>query len=259
VIVKPRPNLSLKALYNEGFRPPSIFETAYFDYLTQIPSPDLRSERIRSGELSSVWNVTPRTSLQGYAFVSRLQGLIRNVELQSAEDIQGGVVGPTGDPADLVGLQQYQSQGDVRSSGGGLALRTRAGTRWQGYLNVAYARTRRQSAASPDELTLPGSAGWLGTAGLSYDGASWSAGATARYVGAQDLDPQRETTATAGDFIEANLRLIWKTRIVYPVQLAGDVRNVFDTKGPYAASFIYTPATLPIEGRRFLLSADVRF
>src|SRR5207247_460315 len=55
VIVKPKPHLSLKALYTEGFRPPSIFEASYVDYVTQIPNPALRSERIRSGELSVVW------------------------------------------------------------------------------------------------------------------------------------------------------------------------------------------------------------
>jgi len=43
------------------------------------------------------------------------------------------------------------------------------------------------------------------------------------------------------------------------VRFSLDVRNLFDRTGTYAASFIYTPATLPIEGRRFILTTDVRF
>jgi iron complex outermembrane receptor protein len=257
VVVKPRYNLSVKALYNEGFRPPSIFETAYFDYVTQLPNPALRSERIRSGELSSVWNVTPRVSAQGYAFSSRLTGLIRNTPILATDDIQGGITGPTGNPADLIGEEQYQSQGDVRSSGGGLALHARLG-RWQGHLNVTYAHTRQLPMAS-DELTLPASSSWLGSAGLSYDTGTWSAATTARYVGPQDLDPQHGTSGRAGGFVEANARATWKTRVVYPVRVEFDVRNLFDAQGSYAASFIYTPATLPIEGRRALVSAEVRF
>jgi iron complex outermembrane receptor protein len=258
VVVKPRANVSVKALYNEGFRPPSIFETAYFDFVTQIPNPALRSERIRSGELSTVWNVTPRVSAQGYAFSSRLKGLIRNTEIVAADDIQGGITGPTGNPVDLIGEQQYQSQGDVRSTGGGFALQARIGARWHGHLNVTYAHAR-QLPMTGDETTLPASASWLGSAGLSYDAGAWSAATTARYVGPQDLDPQRGLTAQAGDFVEANARVTWKTRVVYPVRLEFDVRNLFDAQGTYAASFIYTPATLPIEGRRALVSAEVRF
>jgi outer membrane receptor for ferrienterochelin and colicins len=258
VVVKPRPNLSVKALYNEGFRPPSIFEAAYFDSVTQIQNPSLRSERIRSGELSTLWNVTSRIAAQGYAFTSRLQGLIRNSEILAPADIQGGVTGPTGDPSDLVGEQQYQSQGDVRSSGAGLAVRAKVARRWEGYLNVAYAKARQRPVAG-GEQSLPASSSWLGSAGLSYDGGTWSASTTARYVGAQDLDPQRGLDTRAGDFVEANARLTLRTRVVYPVRVDFDVRNLFDAKGAYAASFIYTPATLPIEGRRFLLSSEIRF
>jgi hypothetical protein len=38
-----------------------------------------------------------------------------------------------------------------------------------------------------------------------------------------------------------------------------DVRNVLDDEGAVAASPVYTPGTIPIEGRRVIFSADVRF
>ena len=99
----------------------------------------------------------------------------------------------------------------------------------------------------------------LATAGLSYARGAWSGAMTARYVGAQDLDPLRELGSRAGGFVEANARLTWRTRLVYPVRFDLDVRNVFDSAGTSAASFIYTPATLPIEGRRVLLSSEILF
>jgi len=256
VIVKPAPRLSVKALYNEGFRPPSIFEAAYADFSQQIDNPDLRSERIRSGELSMMWSPSAKVSAQAYAFTSRLTGLIRGVEITAPSQVQGGVVAPSGDPADLVGVLQYQSGGDVEASGAGVALRART-TSLHGYLNVAYARPRLVEGGSLSPL--PASSSWLASGGVAYERGRWTAAATARYVGPHDLDASREMAARAGDFVEANLRLSWRTRLVYPVRLDLDVRNVLGADGTLAASPVYTPATVPIEGRRVLLSADVRF
>jgi len=131
--------------------------------------------------------------------------------------------------------------------------------RFRGYLNVAYARARLTDPAGV-ETALPADSAWLGNAGFSYEFAAWTASLFGRYVGPQRLDPSRGADGTrAGGFAEANARVSWRTRLVYPLRLDVDVRNLFDEKGPLAASFIYAPATIPIEGRRLLLSADVRF
>jgi iron complex outermembrane receptor protein len=258
VIVKPRAALSLKLLYNEGFRPPSIFEASYGDFVTQIANPALRSERIRSGELSLLWKPSPRLSAQGYAFTSRLLGLIRNNEIGSPEDVESGIVAPSGDPAELVGLFQYQAAGDVRSSGAGLALQARARRGVRGYLNVACSRARIVRAGEPDG-TLAGSSSWLASGGLSGEVGRATVSASARYVGPHDLEETHADGSRAGDFLEANLRLSVRARLRYPVRLDLDVRNLFDAAGAQASSFIYTPARVPIEGRRLLVAADVKF
>ena len=256
VVYKPRPALSVKALYGRGFRPPSIFEATYADYTTNIPNPALRSEEISSSELSVVWKVSRRVAAQAYAFRSRLTGLIQGVTLESAEQVEGGVVGPGGTAEELVGQLQYQSSGDVRSSGAGGSVRLQS-RRLHGYVNVAYAgATLSQRGVMQGRLA--GSPRWLGSGGVSFAARDWTASMAARYVGPEGLDPSRPA-GTAGDFVEANVRGLYRTRVVYPVTFHLDVLNVFDSKGAVAASPVYVLPQLPIEGRRVLVGAEIRF
>jgi outer membrane receptor for ferrienterochelin and colicins len=257
VVYKPRPALSVKALYGRGFRPPSIFEATYADFTTNIPNPALRSEEISSSELSVVWKVSPRVAAQGYAFRSRLTGLIRGVTLESPEQVEGGVIGPGGTAAELVGQLQYQSSGDVRSSGAGASVRLQS-RRLHGYVNVAYAGASLSEGGVTQWQRLAGSPRWLGSGGVSFAARDWTASIAARYVGPEQLDPSRPA-GTAGDFVEANLRGLYRTRIVYPVTLHVDVLNVFGSKGAVAASPVYVMPRLPIEGRRVLFGAEIRF
>jgi outer membrane receptor protein involved in Fe transport len=181
VVYKPRPVLSVKALYGRGFRPPSIFEATYADYTTNIPNPALRSEEISSSELSVVWKVSRRVAAQAYAFRSRLTGLIQGVTLESPEQVEGGVVGPGGTAEELVGQLQYQSSGDVRSSGAGASVRLQS-RRLHGYVNVAYAgATLSQRGVMQGRLA--GSPRWLGSGGVSFAARDWTASMAARYVG----------------------------------------------------------------------------
>jgi outer membrane receptor protein involved in Fe transport len=255
-VYKPRSTLSVKALYGRGFRPPSIFEASYGDYQSQVPNPALGSEEISSSELSILWKASRRLAAQAYAFRSRLSGLIGGITLDSAGDVQGGVVGPGGTAEELVGLLQYQSAGDVRSSGAGASLHFQS-RRVHAFANAAYA-TAELSTHAGMESRLAGSPRWLASAGTSFATRDWTASMAAHYVGAQPLDPSRGP-GTAGDFVEANLRGQYRTRIVYPVTLHLDVLNLFDTAGTVAASPVYAVPSLPIEGRRLLLGAEIRF
>jgi iron complex outermembrane receptor protein len=257
MIYKPSPRLAVKALWGKGFRPPSIYETSYNDYLTQIPNPSLRSEEISSSELSVLWSVSPSLSIQAYGFNSRLRGLVQGVEIMSVDDIQGGVVGPSGDPNDLVGMLQFQAAGDVTSRGGGLSARARMGD-LHSYGNVSYAKARLDPRGGAGETDLAASSNWLANAGVSYDFGDLTASISARYVGSQPLQ-EDHGEGNAGDFVDANLRLLWKTVVVYPVRLYVDVWNVTDEKGSFSASSVYVPARSPIEGRKIVVGTEVRF
>jgi hypothetical protein len=184
------------------------------------------------------------------------------VGIESVEQIQGDVVGPTGDPEALLGQLQYQSSGDVRSWGAGGSLRLR-GSALRGYLNLAYAQGElRGEDGSTTELAA--TSAWLASAGLSYRAGDWTASVSARYAGSQPVDssfgdhPLFED-GEAGDFAEANLRIGFSSYLVYPVIVNLDVRNLFDTDGSLSASTVYAIPRLPIPGRRLILGAEVRF
>jgi iron complex outermembrane receptor protein len=255
-IVKPRRGLAVKALYAQGFRPPSIYEATYADYEGNLPNPALRSEEIASIELAVLWSPSPGLSLQAYTFRSTLEGLIGPTLITSPSDAQGGVAVPGGTPADLVGQFQYQSTGEVRSKGAGASARLQ-GRRLHAYANAAYARGERQRpGAAPSALAS--ASRWLATGGLSWQARDWTASISGQYVGPHDLDPARGG-GRAGDYVVANVRLVHRTRVVYPLALHLDVFNVFDGQGTFAASPVFTPARLPIPGRRVLFGAEVRF
>ncbi|MCK6681168.1 MAG: hypothetical protein L6R30_01965, partial [Thermoanaerobaculia bacterium] len=62
------------------------------------------------------------------------------------------------------------------------------------------------------------------------------------------------------DFIEANARLLWKTRIaLYPLTLSLDIRNIFDSEGTLSASPTQVISYVPIPGRTALLGCEIRF
>jgi hypothetical protein len=179
------------------------------------------------------------------------------VTVESPEQLEGGVVGPGGTAAELVGQLQYQSSGDVRSSGAGASVRLQS-RRLHGYVNVAYAGARLSERGVTIQGRLPGSPRWLGSGGASFAARDWTASIAAHYVGPERLDPSRPPGG-AGDFVEANVRGLYRTRVVYPVTFHVDVLNVFGTTGTVAASPVYAVPRLPVEGRRVLFGAEVRF
>ncbi len=240
VIYKPQPRLSIKALYGYGFRPPSLYEASnpYVDPLTGTQVV-LEPEEMRSAELSILWDISSRVSLQAYAFDSRLTGLIRDRALSGGE---GG----------------YAALDDVPSRGAGISFQGRAGD-LRGYVNLAYSQSHLERSGTPDK-DIPGNSEWLASGGVSYGIGDLTASLTARFVGEQELDPNFYETGTAGNFVEANMRLIWKTRLaLYPVGLTLDIRNLFNVHGTLAASPTQVLSYVPIQGRSALLGCEVRF
>lgn len=239
VIFKPRPSLSIKALYGFGFRAPSLYEAAnaYVDLSGQVA--ELPPEEMRSAELSLLWELSSAVSVQAYAFDSRLSGLIRNRAIASGG---GG----------------YEALDDAPGRGAGLSVTGRTGP-LRGYLNVAYAKAHLERPNTPDQ-EIPGSSKWLASGGLSFDAGDVTASLLGRYVGRQELDPAFYEEGSAGDFIEANARLLWRTRIaLYPLTLSLDIRNIFDSEGTLSASPTQVISYVPIPGRTALLGCEIRF
>lgn len=249
VIHKPSPTLAIKALHARGFRPPSVYESDYADYEPQLPNPALQSESIASTEVALIWRASAQATVEAFVFRGKLDNLISDEFIADPDQVQGGVLPPSGNPADLVGLLQYQAVGEVSSNGAGSTLRLR-GARFRGYLNAFLAEARDERL---DAGRLPGAQRWSGSGGLSVDLGRWTASMTARYVGPIALDPAFKSTEKAGNFAEANLSVLWRTRFHYPADVRLDIKNLFDEEGPLPSSPVHTPATYPIEGRRVYL------
>ena len=244
-IYKPRRDLAVKALYGTGFRPPSIFEAGYSDYTDQIGNPALESEEIRSAELSLTWEARPNVVTQLYAFRSQLEGLIGAIDIESVDQIEGGVVPPSGDVDDLIGTRQYQALADVESRGFGASARLARATS-RAYLNIAYATAQFEGL---DSSRLDASPSWLASAGAASDWRDFTGALYARYVGFDE-----------SSFAEANARVAWSTRIgTTGMTWFVEGRNLLDSDGAVPASSIYAVPEIPIEGRRFVLGVEARF
>ncbi len=230
VIYKPVPRVSIKALWGQGFRPPSLYEAG-----NQVE--ELSPETMRSAELSLLWEASKGLALNAYAFDSRLSGLIRY------HAVDGG---------------GYQSLDDAPAHGMGGAIQARAGA-LRGYLNIAYARAHlERDGTEPQDL--PGSSRWLLSGGASYDFDKLTASLSGRVVGKQELDPAFFEDGSAGDFLEVNARLLWKTRVeYYPVTFSLDVRNLFDKQGKLSASPSQVLSYVPIPGRSVQAGCEIRF
>ncbi len=157
-------------------------------------------------------------------------------------------------------MLQYQSAGDVDSWGIGASLRYRTPT-LQAYTNLTYADSKLLKAGG--EIAPPSVSNWLANLGVSYVTGDWTTSLWGRYVGSQRIDQSfvghPYGTEDAGDFFEANLRVRYSTFLKLPMTFQLDVRNLFETKGEFAASTVYSIPRLPIEGRRALLGIEVAF
>jgi outer membrane receptor protein involved in Fe transport len=124
-------------------------------------------------------------------------------------------------------------------------------------VNVAQAGADVAPPSGP-KVDLPGSPDWLASGGLTWLAGDFTAAASGRYVGPHLLAPERDGGEAEG-FFEANLRLLYRTRLVYPVVFHFDVKNLFGETGGPATSSSFSIPYAPLPGRQVLVGAEVRF
>lgn len=127
VVANPSPRSTIKALYGEAFRAPSIYELYYEDHDGLVSNPSLRDERIRTLEVSAeqrlsaltyaslslyqftMWDIIEQTALQGEAV-----GQHQNIGSAHARGIEGELImrSPTGHTAAMsIGTQYSEGIG----------------------------------------------------------------------------------------------------------------------------------------------------
>jgi outer membrane receptor for ferrienterochelin and colicins len=166
VAVTPWDGGTLKVVYSEAFRAPTLFETSYTDNSTHIPAPNLRPETVRSYEASIEHRFGSQRVLFG-AFYSKwidmtLVDTAPPAALQAA--ITSGILPPGTMSAtqyqNISGIDDYGFNAGFDGSGVGKSLRYA--------LNVTAARSRRTTSGGAQEgLTVTPQL--FGNARVSYD------------------------------------------------------------------------------------------
>jgi outer membrane receptor protein involved in Fe transport len=119
--------LTVKALYGEGFRMPTVRELFSVSG-SRFSNPDLGPEKIRTGEVSGTWQIPERGFVEAAAFVTRARDLIQ--------------LAPSGvkRPGRTSFLNQFQNVGEVEVLGLELKAQVQLGNRVDAFGHWAFHR-----------------------------------------------------------------------------------------------------------------------
>jgi iron complex outermembrane receptor protein len=136
---------TLKAIYSEGFRTPTVVEAYFEDGTDFLPNPDLKPERVVSAEVVYDHRFSEIATVGASFFVNEYYDLIRFVTVPAP-----GLGRPPNpdDPADY--RQQAQNVGRVGVVGGEAGFRLR----WKPWLQ-AYGGVSVQSTGAEGQVNFP--------------------------------------------------------------------------------------------------------
>jgi iron complex outermembrane receptor protein len=214
LVWRPQPQQALKLLLGRAFRAPNLVERFYGDGYTQISSPTLRPEHLRSAELSWERALDAHSALTLSAYRTQLRELI---ELGS-------------EPGS--GLAQYQNLGRIRTQGLDLSLQQqgRAGTQWRLDASLIDARRDGQRLSNAPRWLLKGH--WIQPLA-----AAWTLGVELQAQG------RRQAQVEVPSQFSANAALRWN---VGDQQLGLRVLNLadralYDPAGPDNEALLRVP------------------
>lgn len=234
LIAEPFERTFVKLLYGTAYRAPNAYERFYAvpGPGGQKTNPDLRPERIRTGELAVEHFLHDGLRVGGSLFGYRIR-----------DHIDAGV-----DPAD--GLTVFRNIDGVRAVGFGVEVE-RVWS-WGARLRASYSRQRAQDAGgarltnSPRHLaklnaTTPLPGGWL------------RAGAELQYTG-----PRRTLAGETGGFWLGNLNLT-ADRLAPGLEMSLGVYNIFDRRYADPAGTEHVQDAIWQDGRSIRLKLVYRF
>lgn len=233
VVATPGSHTTVKALYGEAFRAPSVYELYYEEGEGLVSNPSLRPERIRTLELSGEQRISSVT----YAVLSVYQFSMWDLIEQTA--LQGEAIG------------QHQNIGSAHARGieAEVITRTRAGHTASLTIGTQYGEgfgLRPELVNSPRTiLGLSTSFKFLERCEVAvqarYETGRWT-------IGGRKTDP----SALVNAFITV-------ARIAGHVDLCFAARNVFDVRYAYPGGLEHLQDELVQDGRTMALRAIVRW
>ena len=236
VVYNPVKSGSLKLLYGQAFRVPSIYEAYYEEESFQALNPDLDPEQIRTSEI--VWEqffgrgIFGAVSIYSY----RMKNLIDNVDISDEQEVP---------------LTQFQNINNVKANGIELELNARLKNGFRGYVN--YALQRAKDADLDDKLT--NSPSHIAKLGLVYPILDYI------YIAGEfQYETERITvyeTKTEPYFL-ANINLSTKWLFNH-LRCSFLIRNAFDVDYSFPGGFEHRQAAILQDGRNFSFKVDFRF
>ena len=239
LIWKPRDGTVLRLSYGEAFRAPNAFELYYGDGSSQKGNPQLKPEKVRTGELNWDQFIGNYIKTTATVYVSRFEGLLVQVV----------------DPADNQAV--FTNQSRLESKG----LELQAEGKWEngysGLLSYCYQETRdpggHGAVNSPRNLAK-------GSFTVPLPPGKSSATLEMFYAGSR-LNANRETVDGGAIF---NLTLLNRD-LLKGLDLSASIYNLFDTSyavpsGPeHFNSLGETLREIPQNGITFRIKATYRF
>ncbi|HZX25858.1 MAG TPA: TonB-dependent receptor [Telluria sp.] len=237
LILQPRPDTTLKAIFGSAYRMPNSYEK-YYEFLGdggQLSNPALQRERIASRELAWVQHFGDNQRLTVSVFHNRVDGLINQLPDPATgmpKFFNVGSVAVRGAEAEY--LQQFENGVSLRAS----ASQYHVG-RETDFVPVE-GGTATTSDSGQQQLNAPARLAKLNMTSSIWR--SWRAGFEAQYVG-----PRRALLGTAGGFTVANLNLV--ANLAPRVELAITAFNLFDRRYGDPGAREHRLATIPQDGR----------
>lgn len=233
VVANPGSRTTLKALYGEAFRAPSVYELYYEEGDGLVSNPSLRPERIRTLELSgeqrissvtyavlslyefSMWDLIEQTTIQGESI-----GQHQNIGSTHARGIEAEVIArtPAGHTASVSFGAQY---------GEGIGLRPELVNSPRTILGLSTSLTFLERCEAAIRAR--------------YETGRWT-------IAGKKTDP----------FLMVNA-FVSVARIGGHVDLCCAVRNVFDVRSAYPGGLEHVQDELVQDGRSLALKANVRW
>lgn len=136
VVWQPSRDDTAKAIWSNGFRPPTFVEAIFTDRLVYLANPDLRPEKVTSGELAYEHRLGGFASAAASLFWNRYTDLIVHETVPAP-----GLTGPPASAADFRQVAVNEA-GHLDVVGGELALTLRRGDAFQAYGGVSVQRPR---------------------------------------------------------------------------------------------------------------------
>ncbi|MCM2333942.1 MAG: TonB-dependent receptor [Anaeromyxobacteraceae bacterium] len=234
----------VKAIYTEGFRPPTASEAFFDDVIDYVPNPDVRPETVRSTELRYERRLSAGVSVAASLFRSDYRDLIVTETIPAP-----GVINPDpSNPADY--RQRAANAGSLEVVGGELGAEARLGEALRAYGGVALQRTTADQPNFPEltgNLTLSSRFPWR----------PLTTSLRAAFTGPRDKDPAALAPGQAAH-VGALLRLDAMAVLAVPgvegLALQAGVANLLDARALHPAPNDFAPITeLPEPPRTFRL------